>query len=120
MEILKTYIEEQPLIKYCLIKHLILLKSSKYNAYQRGLASIVCKFLIKKTTRANTSATSARSDALQSESLVPRATPNKFTGGTVESEIMLNRELDKNYTNRLLENSKKEKYNHFCRQYFGR
>ena len=48
MEILKTYIEEQPLIKYCLIKHLILLKSSKYNAYQRGLASIVCKFFDKK------------------------------------------------------------------------
>ena len=85
-----------------------------------ALLQLFVNFLIKKTTRANTSATSARSDALQSESLVPRATPNKFTGGTVESEIMLNRELDKNYTNRILENSKKEKYNHFCRQYFGR
>ena len=85
-----------------------------------ALLQLFVNFLLIKTTRANTSATSARSNALQSESLVPRATPNKFTGGTVESEIMLNRELDKNYTNQLLENSKKEKYNHFCRQYFGR
>ena len=83
------------------------------------LLQLFVNFLIKKTTGANTSATSARSDVLRSESLVPRVTPNKFTGGTVKSEIMPNRELDKNYTNQLLENSKKEKYNHFCRQYLG-
>ena len=40
MEILKIYLEEQLLIKYCVIKHLILLKIRKIYGYQRGLASV--------------------------------------------------------------------------------
>ena len=55
MEILKVYLEEQLLIKYCVVKHLILLKNPKYDGYQRGIASMVYKCLDKKTsaTRAN-------------------------------------------------------------------
>ena len=38
MEVLKIQLEEQLLIKYCVIKHLI---DPKYDGYQRGLALIV-------------------------------------------------------------------------------
>ena len=47
MEILNIYLEEQLLTKYCLKKHLILLKNTKDDEYQRGLASMVYKFFVK-------------------------------------------------------------------------
>ena len=56
-------------------------KNLKYNRYQRGLASVVHKFLDKKTS-----------------------------GGTIKSENISNKELVKNYTNQFLENLRKEKY----------
>ena len=44
----KDYQEEQILIEYDVIKHLILLNESpKYNGYKKGLFLIVCKFLMK-------------------------------------------------------------------------
>ena len=50
MEILKISLEGQLLIKYCVIKHLILLKFQKYDGYQRTLTSKVYKFFNKKTS----------------------------------------------------------------------
>ena len=44
----KDLIEEHLLIKYYVIKHLILLKIQKYDGYQHGLALIVYKFFDKK------------------------------------------------------------------------
>ena len=49
MEILKILLEEQLLIKYCVIKHLILL-NTKCDGYQRRLASMVYKFFDNKTS----------------------------------------------------------------------
>ena len=43
MDILKIYLEQQLLIKYYLIKHLILLKIPKYDGDQFELASMVYK-----------------------------------------------------------------------------
>ena len=40
---LKDLPRKQVLIKYCMIKHLILLKIRKNDRYQKGLASIVYK-----------------------------------------------------------------------------
>ena len=56
-------------------------KNLKYNGYQRELASVVHKFLDKKTS-----------------------------GGTVKSENISNKELVKNYTHQFLGNLRKEKY----------
>ena len=53
MEILKIYLEEQLLIKYYVIKHLILLKILDMvgdDGYQRDLGSMVYKSFDKKTT----------------------------------------------------------------------
>ena len=50
MENLKIYLQEQLLTKYCVIKHLIFAKNPKYDGYQRGLASMVCKCFDKKTS----------------------------------------------------------------------
>ena len=61
MEVLKFYREEQVLIKYCVIKHLILQN--------------IQKSFDKKKSGANTSATRARS-----ENFATQATPNKFAG----------------------------------------
>ena len=36
-------------MKYCVIKHLILLQNPKYDGYQRGLASMVYKIFDKKS-----------------------------------------------------------------------
>ena len=45
----KDYQEEQILIEYDVIKHLILLNESpKYNGYKKGLFLIVCKFFDEK------------------------------------------------------------------------
>ena len=54
--VLNNYLEEQLLIKYYTIKHLILLKNPKYDWYQRGLISV---FFDKNSvvTRANKFAT---------------------------------------------------------------
>ena len=35
--------------KYCVKKHVVLLKITNYNRYQRGIASMLYKFLDKKT-----------------------------------------------------------------------
>ena len=40
MEVLKIYQEEQIFIMYYVIKHFILLKTQKYDGYERGLASV--------------------------------------------------------------------------------
>ena len=48
MEILNIYLQEQLLIKYYVIKYLILLKI-RDDGYQRGVASIVYSFFVKKT-----------------------------------------------------------------------
>ena len=42
--VLRIYLEEQLLIKYYVIKHLIWAKNPKYEGYQRGPALIVYKF----------------------------------------------------------------------------
>ena len=50
IEILKIYLEEQLLIKYYVIKHLILLNIyNRYGGNQRDPASMVYKFFDKKT-----------------------------------------------------------------------
>ena len=49
MDILRIYREEQLLIRYYVIKHLILLKIPKYEWYQKGLASLVYKFSDKNS-----------------------------------------------------------------------
>ena len=51
MDILRIYLEEQLLINYWFIKHL----NPKYNRYQCLLASMVYKFLHKKSLSAYTS-----------------------------------------------------------------
>ena len=61
MEVLRFYLEEQVLIKYCVVKHLILQN--------------IQKSFDKKTSGTNTSATRARS-----ESFATQATLNKFAG----------------------------------------
>ena len=55
-------------------------KNSKYDGYQRGLASMVCKFFDKKA-----SATRARPETI--------ATENKVAGGAIKNKIMSNKEL---------------------------
>ena len=62
MEVLRFYLEEQVLIKYCVVKHLILQNIQK-------------SFDEKKTSGANTSGTRARS-----ENFATQATLNKFAG----------------------------------------
>ena len=58
-----------------------LAKNSKYDGYQRGLASIVYKFFDKKSS-----------------------------GSSIKNENISYKSLLKNYTNQLLENLRKEKY----------
>ena len=66
---LRIYREEQLLIKYYVIKHLIWLKIQnmmvKYDGYQRDFASVVYKFFFDK----------------------------KSSGGVVKSEMMQNKQL---------------------------
>ena len=51
MEILKIYLEEQPLIKYCVIKYLkYIAKNRKYDEHQRGHASMIYKLFGKMTS----------------------------------------------------------------------
>ena len=52
-------------------------KNSKYNGYQRALASMVCEFFDKKTSATRT----------QSEILTTR---NKFAGSGIKSENISN------------------------------
>ena len=82
MEILKISLE-QLLIKYCVIKHLILLKIPKYDGYERGLASMVYKFFDKKTS-----------------------------GSGIKNENISNKELAEELHKPIIRNFKKEKYNH--------
>ena len=56
-------------------------KNTKYDGYQRGLASVVCKFFDKKTS-----------------------------GSFIKNENISNKELAKEFRNQLLENLRKEKY----------
>ena len=51
MEILKIYLQEQFLIKYYVIKHLILPKTPTYDGQQRGLASMVSMLFDKKSSQ---------------------------------------------------------------------
>ena len=48
MEILEINLEEQLLIEFCMIKHLILLKNSRYDGYLWVLASLIYNFFYKK------------------------------------------------------------------------
>ena len=48
MEILKTYQKEQLLIKFSRDKAFNIAKDPKYDAYQRGLATMVYTFFNKK------------------------------------------------------------------------
>ena len=48
MKNLKSYVEEQFPIKYCAVKHLILLNIQKLGKYQTELATVVYKFFDKK------------------------------------------------------------------------
>ena len=50
MEILKTWLEEQLLIKYCIDKAFNIAKNSKYDGCQCGLTSMVYKFFDKKNS----------------------------------------------------------------------
>ena len=56
-------------------------KNTKCDGYQRGLASVVCKFFDKKTS-----------------------------GSCIKNENISNKELAKEFRNQLLENLRKEKY----------
>ena len=56
-------------------------KNTKYDGYQRGLASVVSKFFDKKTS-----------------------------GSCIKNENISNKELAKEFRNQLLENLRKEKY----------
>ena len=91
MDIFRIYLEEQLLIKHCLITYL----NPKYNGYQCPLASMVYKFLDKKSSGAHTS------------------------GGAIKSRIMWNQQLAEFYTSQLLENLKNENYIHFLKTILG-
>ena len=65
-------------------------KNLKYNGYKKVLASMVYKVFDKKPSSNNTSALVAWSETL--------ATPNKFAGSAVKSEVMLKKKKKlKNY-----------------------
>ena len=71
-------------------------KNSKYNGYQRGLASMVYNFFDKNQTS---------------------LTDKSDVSDAAKYEIMSNQL--KNYTNQLLESGKTKITLIFCRQYFG-
>ena len=83
MEILKTYIEEQLLMKHCLIKHLILLKIRNIMDINVDLLQWFIIFLRKKTS-----------------------------GSGIKNENMSEQQLAEELHNQLLKNLKKEKYTH--------
>ena len=83
-----------------MIKHLILQKKTKYDGYKRGINSMVYKFFDKKSSGANNFG--GASTSVRSEALALRDTQDE----------MLNQKLAEEYKNELLENLKKEKYNH--------
>ena len=80
----KNYLEEQLLTKYCVIKHLILLKIRNMMDINVGLVQWSIKFLIKKT-----SSTRAPSDILRSETLAI----TEFAGSGIKNENVSNKEL---------------------------
>ena len=90
MEILKIYLEKQLLIKYYVIKHLILQKIIKYDRYERRLASVFYKIFIK---------------TLQVVML--------------KVKLYQTKNQLKNYTNQLLENLKNQKYTYLLKTIFG-
>ena len=91
MEILKILLEGQLLIKYCMIKHLILLKIQKYDGYQRTLDSMVYKFFNKKTS-----------------------------GETVKNEITSNKELAEKLHKPIMKKTEKRKvHSHFMGNTWG-
>ena len=88
MEILKIQLEEQPLIKHCMIKHLILLKIKNMIDIKGVLIQWFINFLIRKTS-----------------------------GGAVKNEIMQNKELAEVLHKPILENFGKKSTFIFYRQY---
>ena len=73
MEILKIYIVEQFLIKYCVIEHLILQKKNlKYDRYQYGLASMAYKLFDKKDSDGNTAGGTAKSKIMPNQKLAKK------------------------------------------------
>ena len=94
MDILNIQLEEQLLMKYCMLKHLILLKIPNRIKINADLLQWTVIFLIKKTSGGAT--TLANKSAVKNENL-----SNK-----------------KNYTNQLLKNSRKEKYAHLLKTIF--
>ena len=90
VEILKIKVEEQLLIKYCTIKIFNIAKNLKYDGYQRRLASMVYKFLVRK---------------LLLEQL--------------KMKLYLIENQQKNCRNQLLEKLRKEKYTHLLHTIFG-
>ena len=48
--IFKLYLQKQSRIKYYVIKNFVMQKNPKYDGYQRGLASMIYKFVDKKTS----------------------------------------------------------------------
>ena len=73
MMILKIYPKEQLLVKNYAIKHLILLKFPKYDAYQRVLASVILMFVDKKF-------------------ITPVSKPGTY-GGAIKNNILSNQHL---------------------------
>ena len=69
--------------KILLDKAFDIAKNQKYDGYQKGVASLVCRFIDKKT-----SAPRARSETLSMQ-----ATRNKFAGSGVENKNISNKEL---------------------------
>ena len=88
MEILKIQLEEQTLIKHCMIKHLILLKIKNMIDIKGVLIQWFINFLIRKTS-----------------------------GGAVKNEIMQNKELAEVLHKPILENFGKNSTFIFYRQY---
>ena len=69
--------------KILLDKAFDIAKNQKYDGYQKGVASFVCRFIDKKT-----SASRARSETLSKQ-----ATRNKFAGSGVQNKNISNKEL---------------------------
>ena len=83
--------------KILLHKAFNIAKNSKYDDYQRNLASMVYKFFHKKA-----------------------ATPaNKFAGGGIKNENISNKELAEELHKSVFRKFKKEKYTHLLYTIFG-
>ena len=83
MEILRTYIEQQLLVKYWVIKYLVLLKIQNMMDIKQVLLQWFINFLIKETS-----------------------------GSGIKNEIISNKELAEELHKPSLETFRKEKYTH--------